>query len=105
MNKIIDKKAMGKRLAAIRKELSITSEIAASYIGKEARTITAYESGQNYVSLEYLHELCIRHGVSADYAITGRGTMLIGENTKMLTPDLKELVRQEVGEVLKIRGL
>lgn len=74
MKKIIDKKAMGKRLASIRKELGITNEIAASYIGKEARTIIAYESGQNNVSLEYLHELCIRHKVSVDFILTGIGS-------------------------------
>lgn len=71
------KKSIGKRLNAVRKELNLSLDKAASYIKKEARTITAYETGQNCVSLEYLHALYTHYKININYILTGEGEMFI----------------------------
>lgn len=55
-------------------------------------------------SLYDLQELVKVHNVNLNYLLCGEGEMFIDEENKTLPPDLKDLVRQEVSEVLKIRG-
>lgn len=92
-----NKKAVGKRLSIVRKKLDLLIEVAASYIKKESRSITAYETGQNAASLEYLHKLCTLHNVNINYVLTGEGEMFLpdgSEEQRLWAEHKKDFVEQ-----------
>lgn len=92
-----NKKAIGKRLSAIRKKLDLPLDVAASYVGKKERSVTAYETGENTASLEYLHKLCTQHSVNINYVLTGEGNMFIlseKEKEDLWKEERKDFVEQ-----------
>ena len=66
-NKKLDKKIIGERLKAIRKEKHLYQETLAKEIGTGHSLISEYESGKRLISLTYGYAICKKYNISMDY--------------------------------------
>lgn len=59
----------GIKLRKLRESYGLTQKALAEKIGIERATVSSYERGGLYPSIENLREICLVFGVSADYLI------------------------------------
>ncbi len=67
INKELDKKLIGKRLKAIRKEKHLYQDTLAKELGTGHSLISEYESGKRLISLTYGYAICKKYNISMDY--------------------------------------
>lgn len=87
---------LGEKLKELRLERKMTQEQLASRLGLVKGSISAYEQGTKYPSLEVLANLCRTLNVSADYLLglsddtKIRNSVLTDEQQKLLRGLIKE---------------
>ena len=72
------------RIKQLRKEKGITQENLSAMVGISQVTVSEYENGRNYPSVENLLKIADHFGVSTDYLLERsniRGTLKAGEYT------------------------
>ena len=59
----------GKRLKEWRKNNKLTQELIANIVNTNRSVIANYERGRNLISLPFLHAICSKYKISADYLL------------------------------------
>lgn len=87
---------MGARINARRRELKMTQEALAEKMDVSVQMISNLELGKKAIRPENIVKLCGIIGVSADYILTGRGSVVgaaeVIENYNRLTPEQQRLI-------------
>ena len=87
---------MGEKIRELRTEQKMTQEQLANRLGLVKGSISAYEQGTKYPSLEVLVNICQIFNVSADYLLglsddrMIKSSVLTDEQTKLLRGLIKE---------------
>ncbi|MCP5102336.1 MAG: helix-turn-helix transcriptional regulator [bacterium] len=85
------------RLRKIRRHLGYSQKQMASYFGIGQNSYGKTENGYNSPGAKMLHVLAVKFGVSLDWLICGRGTMIYGEKTGNITGD--DELHNEINEM------
>lgn len=91
----------GKKLKEIRKQLAVTQEKMANFLGVSPRTYVSYERDENNPPYNMLVKLCIEYKINLNWFIADFGEMFNPPEYE----DIKEEVLNEVDKVLIKYGI
>ena len=87
----------GEKIKELRLQRNMSQKQVAEYLGVVGATISAYEQGKKYPSIEILIKICTLYHVSADYLLG------LSDNVQLLKSDLTDnqmsILRQLIREL------
>jgi len=86
------KKTIGNKIRQVRSKLGMTQLEMAKAIRHSKQTISGYELGDTYPSIESLIQLSKLGGVSIDWLLTGQESGIQGIETEGLTTEERQLI-------------
>ena len=93
--------AMGKRMAARRKELGLTQETVADLAGIAHQQYNKAENGKSCLGADSLHRVSTALQISADYLLTGKSSVERHQETVAILDKLTDHQLKLANQVLK----
>ena len=96
-------KALGRRIAYLRKKLGLKQKDLASFLGKTVAAVASWEVGRNLVPTDVVAKLVKEYKVNPLWLFFGEGSMFLKEVTSEIEEEKLRLLKKLKGKFLLIK--